>query len=373
MISKVGSLRRIQVVTQKEIRHILRDPQTLAIILIMPVMMMFLYGYALNSDVKDLSIAVEDADQSTASRELVRRLDASTFMQVQAVYPILDDPRETFRVTRVRAILRIPAGFGKGLRRSSGSQLQLLIDGSDPNIGTLLRNSADGLLQNAVMRHLDMDLPSVLDIRTSVRYNPEQKSAYFFVPGLMAVILLMISALLTSIAITREKENGTLVQMLISPIRPKEILLGKLLPYVVLAGLAAILILSVGRWVFGVAIQGSIAVLAWGSLAYILTGLSIGLLISTLAKRQHHAMIFALSTTLMPTVILTGFIFPVASMPLPLRSLSNILPGTWYLQLVRGVILKGVGLSVVWPSIAVLLAEAFVFTGIALAKFKVKQ
>ncbi len=366
-------MKRILVVTHKEIRHILRDPQTLAIILIMPVMMMFLYGYALNSDVKDLRILVEDGDQSPASRSLIARLDATTFLAVDGTEAAIPDPREAFKQSRVRAILRIPAGYGRDLHRQGGAHLQMLIDGSDPNVGTILRNSSEGLLQNAVMRDLKIEPPSIIDLRSTVRYNPEQRSAYFFVPGLMAVILLMISALLTSIAITREKENGTLVQMLISPVRPREILIGKLLPYVLLAGLAALLILIVGRVIFGVSVHGSPAVLALGSLVYILAGLSIGLLISTLAKRQHHAMIFALSTTLMPTVILSGFIFPVASMPLPLRVMSNILPGTWFLLLVRGVILKGVGLEVVWPSMVVLLGETLVLTGIALAKFKVKQ
>lgn len=363
---------RILAVARKEMRHIIRDPQTLSIILIMPVMMMFLYGYALNSDVRNLRFWVEDADASPASRDLIRRLDAGTFLQAAGISSSLDDPRETFRQTRVRAILRIPAGFGRDLHRASGAKLQWLIDGSDPNVGTLLRNSADGVLQGAVMRYLEIDPPALLDIRAAVRYNPEQRSSLFFVPGLMAVILLMISALLTSIAITREKENGTLSQMLISPVRPREILIGKLLPYIVLAAFAGLLILGVGRAVFSVTVRGDYFTLAVGSFAYILAGLSMGLLISTLAKRQHHAMILALSTTLMPTVILSGFIFPVASMPLQLRVLSHLLPGTWYLQLVRGVILKGVGFQVVWPSLAVLLAEATVLTGVALAKFKVK-
>lgn len=364
---------RIAVIALKEVRHILRDPQTLAIILIMPVMMMFLYGYALNSDVRDLRVLVEDGDNSPMSRGLIQRLDASTFWKVVGTSPAIDDPAEAFRESRVRAILRIPAGYARDLRRYGGARLEVLIDGSDPNVGTLLRNSSEAMLQGAVMRELQITPPSLLDLRASVRYNPEQRSALFFVPGLMAVILLMISALLTSIAITREKENGTLPQMLISPVKPYEILVGKLLPYVVLAALAALLILSVGRVIFGVTISGSLYTLALGSLAYILTGLSIGLLISTLAKRQHHAMIFALSTTLMPTVILSGFIFPVNSMPLPLRILSHLLPGTWYLELVRSVILKGVGLATVWPSLAVLMAETLVLTTVALAKFKVKS
>jgi len=368
----IQGLKRIKVVAEKELRHILRDPQTLAIILIMPVMMMFLYGYALNSDVKDLRILVEDADSSPASRDLIARLDAGTFLEVAATMPWIRDPREAFRETRVHAIIRIPRGYARDLRRASGAELQILIDGSDPNLGTLLRNSSAGLLQNAALRYLNVEPPAILDIRSRIRYNPDQKSAFFFVPGLMAVILLMISALLTSIAITREKENGTLSQMLISPVKPREILLGKLMPYTLLAALAGALILTVGRVVFGVKVSGDLFTLAVGSLTYILTGLSMGLLISTVAQRQHHAMIMALSTTLMPTVLLTGFIFPVASMPLPLRILSQILPGTWFLQLVRGVILKGVGWGVIWPSLAVLSAEAVVLTGIALAKFKVK-
>lgn len=367
-----SSLKRIVAVSRKELAHIIRDKQTLAIILIMPAMMMFLYGYALNSDIREAKIGVMDMDGSRMSRDLIRRLNASTLLEVAWEQKHWSTLEEKFKEQPLRAILQIPANYQRDLRREGGSQLIWWIDGSDANIGTVLRNLGQPVLQEAVFKTLDRKALQPLDIRSHILYNPEQKSSYFFVPGLMAVILLMISALLTSIAIVREKENGTLQQMLISPVLPFEIILGKLLPYIFLAALDGLLILAVGRFIFDVHIAGSPILLAMSSLVYILTALSIGLLISTLAQRQHHAMIMALATTMMPTVILSGFIFPVASMPLPLRVILSILPGTWYLDIVRGIILKGVGFMEIRLPLTVLTLESLILFLVSWRRFKTR-
>ena len=250
--------------------------------------------------------------------------------------------------------------------------MQVVVDGSDPNVGAQMRAAVEGATQKILLDHLNMKPPKILDQRTVVLYNPQQRSALFFVPGLMAIILLMISALLTSIAITKEKETGTLSQLLITPLRPREIIAGKLLPYVALASLDGILILTVGYLVFGVRVAGSVTFLALCSLAYIFTALSIGLLISTLAKRQLHAMMMTQLATMLPTVMLSGFIFPVSSMPMVLRGISHIVPATYYLQIVRGIILKGVGLHELWIPLLVLCAQGILLFMISVFKFRVK-
>ena len=250
--------------------------------------------------------------------------------------------------------------------------MQIIVDGSDPSVGSRMRGAVEGAVQKTLMDYLGIEPPHILDQRSVVLYNPEQRSAMFFVPGLMAVILLMISALLTSIAITREKETGTMGQLLITPLRPGEIIAGKLLPYVVLASLDGLLILTVGRLIFGVQVSGSWALLAICSLIYVFTALSIGLLVSTIAKRQHHAMMMALGATMMPTVILSGLIFPVSSMPIFLQVIAHIVPATYYLQIVRGIILKGIGLRELWQPLLVLGFEGILLFGLSIRKFRVK-
>jgi ABC-2 type transport system permease protein len=363
---------RLAAITRKEVRHILRDWQTLVIVLVMPVMMMFLYGYALNADSRNLPVAVEMPTPTPESRLVAGKLDAGLLFRVEATFTSAPDPAEVFRLHGVRALFRFPPGFSGDLRRPGGARVQVLVDGSDPNVGTLLRNAVGPLVQDAVLDALQVDPPSLLDVRTLVLYNPEQRSALYFVPGLMAIILLMISALLTSIAIAREKELGTMGQLLVSPLRPMEIMLGKILPYIVLAALDGLLILAVGRLAFGVEVAGSHLLLAGASLVYIFTALSIGLLISTVARRQQHAMFMALGATLMPSVILSGFIFPVESMPLPLQALSGIIPATYFLEIVRGIILKGVGLAELWQPLAILALEGALLMAASIRKFRVK-
>jgi ABC-2 type transport system permease protein len=282
------------------------------------------------------------------------------------------EPAALFRLHGIKALFRFPPGFARDVRRPGGARVQVLIDGSDPNLGTIIRNASEPMLLGATLVVLKVEQPKVLDLRTLILYNPEQRSALFFVPGLMAVILLMISALLTSVAIAREKELGTMGQLLVSPLRPLEIIVGKIIPYLFLAAVDGILVLVVGRLAFDVRIEGNPWFLGLCSLAYVFTALSIGLLISTIAKRQQHAMFMALGATMMPTVLLSGFIFPVASMPVPLQVVSGIIPATYFLEIVRGIILKGVGLRELWAPLLILTAEGMIVMAVAIGKFKVK-
>jgi ABC-2 type transport system permease protein len=365
------SARRVGAIMRKEGRHILRDPQTLFIVLLMPVIMMFIYGYALTTDVREVRIAIEDPASSPESRAIIAELDASTFFRVSGVWTAINDPQEFFRTQRVKAIIRFPADFVRLLRSGrTQAPLQVLIDGCDANLGTILRNAAETALVKPVFNVLNREMPEPLRINQTVLYNPEQRSAFFFVPGLMVIILTMISALLTSIALTREKELGTLAQLLISPLRPTEVIIGKIMPYLALAAIDGALVLGIGRIAFGVKVAGSHLFLAGISVLYIFVCLSIGLLISAIATRQLHAMIAALVITLMPTVILTGFVFPVASMPVFLQILSSLLPASYFLQIVRGIMLKGVGPLELWQPMAVLCGMAIVLTAVSIKRFR---
>lgn len=368
-----GSLTRIRAVVSKEIRHILRDPQTLAIVIAMPVIMMFLYGYALTLDIRDLAVAVEDNDDSPESRELIRRIDGSELLKVAAMAPPAGDVTDVLLRLQVKALFRIPAGFGRDLRDGGRpAVIQAVIDGTDPNVGTLLRNAVEPLVRSSALDMLHIEEPRMITVRPRVLYNEEQKSSLFFVPGLMALILILISTLLTALAITREKERGTLEQLLVSPLHPFEIIAGKIIPYIFLSALDGLIVLVTGYFAFGVRVSGSIFFLAVASGLYIVTALALGLFFSTIAKNQQQAMFLALPATLMPTMMLSGFIFPISSMPLFLQWISHLLPATYYLVIIRGVILKGTGWAVLWPYLVVLAVMGALLLGLASRKFRVK-
>ena len=366
-------IRRIGAIVRKEFRHILRDWQTLVIVLAIPIVMMFLYGYALDVTVKDVPVIIENPSPSPESTLLINAINNSELFKVIGVVAVAENPVELFRQYRIKALFRLPARYAADMHTpNSAPDVQVLIDGSDQNTGTILRNAVEGMLQREILNELHSKRPPGINVCQTILYNPQQKSALYFVPGLMALILMMISALLTALAITREKELGTMEQLLVTPLVPLEIIVGKLLPYVVLAAVDGILILLVGELAFGVRIQGSSLLLAVASCCYIFTALALGLLVSTVAKKQEHALLIVMPITMLPTMMLSGFIFPLASLPGWLQVLSRIVPATYFLQIIRGIMLKGVGLSILWQPIAVLLGMGILLTIISIKKFRVR-
>ncbi|OGS36569.1 MAG: hypothetical protein A2293_10720 [Elusimicrobia bacterium RIFOXYB2_FULL_49_7] len=360
-------------VMRKEMRHIVRDVQTLFIVIALPIILMFLYGYALTLDVQNLDVLVEDPASSPESRDLINRIEASALFHVKGVVPAVTDLNDVLIRHQVKALFRFPPDLARELLGNGRPGcVQVVIDGSDPNVGTLIRNSAEPLIRGAVLKMLHIEEPTLLTLCPRVLYNPDQKSSLFFVPGLMAMILVLISTLLTSLTITREKERGTLEQLLVSPLHPVEIIIGKLAPYVVLAAVDGFIILAVGYWAFGVRIAGSLLLLANASLLYILTALSLGLLFSTVAKSQQQAMFMALPVTLMPTMLLSGFIFPISSMPWVLQWVAHAIPATYYLRIIRGIMLKGIGMGALWSEVVVLSGMIVLLIAISVKKFKVK-
>ncbi|MFW5774904.1 MAG: ABC transporter permease [Chitinivibrionales bacterium] len=358
------SFRRLTAITRKETRHIMRDPQALAIILLLPAVMMFLYGYALKTEIQDIAIGVAGQKGDPAVRHIVSSLNASELFRVTEITGPVSDPVTLFQSKRIRALIRFPANFAQKLA-SPGKQpvVQFLIDGSDPNLGTILRNAAQQAISTPALEYLHGYVPEPICIKQSILYNPQQKSALYFVPGLMVIILTMISALLTSVALTKERENGTLDQLSLSPLKPHDIVVGKLVPYLLLAALDGLLVLVIGWAAFGVTVRGSAVLLGAVSTFYIVICLLLGILISTIAKRQFHAMFITIVATLMPSVILTGFIFPVRSMPLPLQIISTLLPATHYLTIIRGIMLKAVGIGALFqPLVALCLMFTLLFT-----------
>ncbi len=358
---------RITPIIRKEFIHIRRDFRTLVIVIIMPVVMLFLYGYAINMEIQNIDLVVLDRDQSPESAALVRKFEGSKFFTVYHYNGPESQVEAFFNERAARMILMIPAGFSKNLGRQLRSDVQVLVDASDPNAAQAIRNYA-----NAVFQTFNAGLGSrgVFEIETAIWYNPALKSAYFFVPGLAALILMMISALLTSIAIVREKETGTMEQILVSPVRPIEIIMGKVIPYILLAFIDLLIILIIARFVFDVPFVGAIGFLLAASLVFIFTALSLGLIISTRAATQQVAMMAALIMTLLPTVMLSGFIFPISSLPKILQMITYIVPATYFLVIIRGIMLKGNTLPQLLPQIMILAGISAILIIASAKKFK---
>ncbi len=337
-------MKRVLAVARKETYHILRDPRSLAVAVVMPIMMVLLFGYAINMDLANVPVGILDQDRSPASADFITRMTSGDFILEVARLGARDEVEPGFRRGLFRAVLVIPQGFGERLVSEPLSEIQILIDGADATTAAAVDNYL-----KAVVGMVNLDLMvrqgnarfRSQELRSRVLFNPELESSHFVVPGLVAVVLIMICALLTSIAITREKETGTMEQVLTTPLAPRQLVLGKVLPYLVIASVDAALVLAVGNLIFGVPMRGSWWLLAGYSLIYLLIALALGLLISAVTKTQRVAMMIALVTTLLPTLILSGFVFPLASMPLPLRMIGRIIPATYFLEVIRGIMLKG--------------------------------
>jgi ABC-2 type transport system permease protein len=360
---------RISSIIRKEFLHIRRDFRTLFIVIAMPVMMLFLYGFAINMETQNVNLSVLDYDQSPDSRDFIRRFANSRYFTVSRFEDVPSRLQARFEKRDADMLMIIPADFSEHLYRQPLTSVQVLIDAADPNKAQAIRNYSNAIFQ-AFRAGERARLP--FDVVPTVWYNPSLKSAYFFVPGLAVLIVIMISALLTSIAIVREKETGTLEQILVSPIRPIEIIIGKVVPYMLLALLDLTIILVIARLVFKVPFVGSLLTLAFCSVIFVFVGLSLGLLISTNVASQQVAMMAALVATLLPTVMLSGFIFPLTSLPKPLQIVSHIVPARYFLVIIRGIMLKGNTLMQLYPETLTLTIFGVALIVVSVKKFSTR-
>jgi ABC-2 type transport system permease protein len=333
-------LKRLRAIILKEINHILRDPRSLTIIFVMPILMVLLYGYALNMDIKHICLAVIDYDHTDESRKIIRSFKASSYFNITVYAQTRDQVERLLKNGDIKAALIIPRDFTKHRSTNRVSSVQLLVDGSDPTFGNASINYANAIITLADLQGAGTVQPIPLGIRDRYLYNPDLKGANFIIPGLVAVILMMVCALLTSITLAREKETGTFEILLVSPVRPVEVVVGKVLPYVVISFMDGVFILLFAKLVFDIPLKGELSLLLGLSVLFVYCALSIGLFISSIAKTQQVAMMAALVSTILPSVILSGFIFPIFSMPAPLRALTAIVPAKYYMIIIRGILLK---------------------------------
>lgn len=360
----------ILTIARKEFLHIIHDPRTLLIVFLLPVIQLIMFGYALNTEIQNVELAVMDFARSPQSRELIRQFSGSPFFETFDYQGNVEEIDELFKYRKAGAIMIIPVDYGRQLQRRLNTDIQFIIDASDANAATFVKNYCNRVIAG-YNETKNQTLPLPFEIESAVFFNPDMKSSYFFVPGLMALLLVMISALLTSIAITREKETGTLEQILVSPVKPHQIIVGKVLPYILLAFLSGIMILSIGMFLFTVPFVGSLILLLLLTTLYIVTALSLGLMISTVSQTQQVAIMIALTATLLPTIMLSGFMFPIASMPKILQMLTYIIPARYYLLIVRGIILKGSSFTDLLQPTLLLSIMTVVLLTVATRKFRI--
>lgn len=363
---------RLMPLIRKEFIHIRRDPRSLLILFLMPLLMMFIFGYAINMDLKHIRVGICDLSRTPASRDLIETLKSSPYFNIVTYY---DDPRKTeslFKQRLVRAAVIIPAEFERQLVRSETTPIGVITDGTDANSATLVQNYLDNILVSQSLSISSGGNGMPIQLKARMLYNPDMESAHFIVPGIVALLLIMIGALLTSVTIAREKETGTMEQILVSPIRPYEVVLGKAIPYLFLGFIIGLFIMIFGHLWFKVPMLGSWFWLLLFCIFYVFTALAIGMLISTLVATQQVAMMLSLVGTLLPSVMLSGFVFPVASMPFPLQVVSKIIPATHFLIIIRGIMLKGNGPFELWHSFLAMSAVGLFFIAMAVKRFRMK-
>ncbi len=354
----------------KELRHILRDRQTLAILLLMPLVQVVLFGYALRSEVNDIRLAVVDPSPDHATLALRNRFAGTGRFRVVAGAASTEVIEPLFRRGRADMALVIEPDFAANLERGLPARLLLVTDASDPNTGTTMQAYARSVV-NDYQADLRASGQAVrIEPHVRMRFNPTLESVNLFVPGLIALVLTLVSALMTAISLSREKERGTLEILLVSPLRPWQIIVGKVLPYLLLA-LAIVVAALVAAWVvFRVPFRGSVLLLVAESLIYSVVSLALGVLIAARTPSQRAAMLGALLGTMLPNVLLSGMIFPIASMPGWLAPVSNVVPARWFIVIARGIMLKGVGLAHLWRETLVLVGMMTFFLVVAIRSFK---
>lgn len=370
--------RRIRAIIRKEFIHIVRDPRSLAVAIALPIILLLLYGYGINLDVRHLRTAVIDDDSTYQSRTLLASFEQSGYFDFVSRLQSYSDVAEQLDYNKAKVVIAVPKGFAGNLSHGR-ADIQVIVDGSDSSTASLAIGYATQIVQafsrdvrvrEASTRGMATSAAPGLDVRTRYWYNPELNSTNFIVPGLIAIILMLLSSLLTSMTIVRERERGSIEQVVVSPIRPHELVLGKLAPYVVIAFLDVVVVILAARFIFGVPLVGSIPLLLAASCLFLVAALGLGLLISVVSNTQLVAMSIAVMATMLPTVLLSGFMYPISTMPAPIRAITYLLPARYYLVIVRGIFLKGVGPSVLWPQGAMLLAAGVLLIALSARKFK---
>jgi ABC-2 type transport system permease protein len=358
---------------QKEFYHLLRDRRTLFILFGMPVVQIVIFGFALTNEVKNSRIAILDNSKDETTTAIIHELNASRYFDIEKNLTSTAELEPAFREGKIKLAVVFPPQFQSTLLHTNSAPIQLIADATDPNVANTLTNYATAILldyQNKIKGN--QDFPYTIQTEMRMLYNPQMKGSYNFVPGVMAMVLMLVCAMMTSISIVREKEIGTMEVILVSPIVPLRVVVAKMVPYLLLSmiNIGSILLLSV--FVLDVPINGSLLLLVLECFIFTLTSLALGLFISSVADSQQTAMLISLMGMFLPTIMFSGFMFPVENMPLPLQLISNVVPAKWFYYIVKAVMIKGLGFMSVWKETLILVGMTTLLMVVSIKKFKTR-
>lgn len=358
---------------KKEFYHIFRDKRSLFILFGMPIAQILLFGFAITNEINNVDIAILDYAKDVESAKIIQKIKSSKYFNIENQIENEKAIASEFKKGKIKAVLLFEKDFAEKLENQKKATIQVITDATEPNVANTIANYTQSIIQNYQTQKSSVKAQNVtIVMQTRMLYNAELKSVFNFVPGVMTVILMLVSAMMTSISITREKELGTMEILLVSPLKPFQVIIGKVFPYVFLSIINAIVIVSMGYFIFGMPIKGSLFLLAFESILFIITALSLGILISTVSNSQQTAMMLSLMGLMLPVIILSGFIFPITSMPFPMQVMSNIIPAKWFIIIVKSIMLKGVGISYILKETLILVGMTLIFTGLSIKNYKTR-
>lgn len=358
---------------KKEFHHILRDRRSMLILVGLPIVQLLIFGFAITNEVRNTNIAILDNAKDEATQNIITRIESSQYFDINQTIKTNDQIEKAFKSGGIKLAIVFQSNFMRELSHVNKAQIQLIADATDPNQASTLINYVSTIIvdyQNELNQ--TNKLPFTIKTETRMLYNPQLKGAYTSVPGVMGMILLLISAMMTSIAIVKEKELGTMEILLVSPMKPWLVVISKVIPYFIISLINVVTILILSVFVLGLPIQGSLLLLIASTILYIFCALSLGILISTVTDTQQAAMLISLLGLMFPVVMLSGYAFPVANMPFILQALSNFVPAKWYIIIVKGVMIKGIDITQIWKELLILLAMTAIFLTISVKRFKIR-
>jgi len=358
---------------KKEFYHIFRDKRSLFILFGMPIAQIMLFGFAITNEINNVEIAIFDKSKDATTQEIINKITASKYFSTNQLIENENEIESVFKKGFVKAVLIFEKDFSKKLVKENKATIQIITDATDPNTANTVTNFINSIVQK-YQQEVNKDIAIAYQIipQTRMVYNPELKSVFMFVPGVMTIILMLVSAMMTSISITREKELGTMEILLVSPLKPFQVIIGKVFPYIFLSIINAIIIIVLSIFIFNMPVQGSLFLLGLESVLFIINALSLGILISTISKTQQTAMMISLMGLMLPVILLSGFIFPVSSMPVALQVISNIIPAKWFIIILKAIMLKGVGILFIWKETLILLGMTLFFMVLSIKKYKIR-
>ena len=366
-------------IVRKEFRQVRRDRRTLGVLIFIPAFMLMMFGYAVNFDVRHTALAVVDEDQSAWSREFISLFTMTEYFDLVAELPSIRLADPLLDNGTARLVVVIPADFSDNVTAGKDATVQVLVDGSNASASATTIGYMNGIVRNFSVRTIALEFlrrgstgvpASPIDLKPRIWYNPELRSAKFLVPGLIAFIMMVTAVISTALSVAREREMGTMEQLMVSPVRPVELILGKTIPYTIISSVATVVILVVGYLVFDVEVKGSILWLVLVSMLFLIGGLGLGMLISSIAESQQVAFMVAVVATMLPTFVLSGFVFPIRNMPPLIQAVTYLVPARYFLVALRAIILKGVGISAFWEQVVCLAAYAAIALGASSIRMK---